>query len=771
MLKKIAIGLVIILVSLTWFRVVRAGEMDNLSAADKAKLLSRLNSQTPVTTKERQYQTPEIFSADEEATDIDPVGSAEPTVERHGLAIMTSFDDLEPFGSELFKSSAGAAVPVDIPSASDYVLGPGDNLIVYLWGNVEREYNLTVDREGQVVIPKVGTLVAYGQSLESFTTLIQKRLQKIYSDFEVAVSLGKIRSIRVYVAGEVVNPGAFTVSSLTSMFNVVYQAGGPNHRGSMRAIRLMRNGAQVAEIDFYDFLLHGNNASDVRLQTGDVIFVPVTGARVAIRGEVNREAVYELKGQEKASDLLALAGNATPEAHLSRVMLERITGRREWEVLDLNLADSVAAAQVAMMDGDRITVSSIFQARTNMVAIYGMVRHPGYYERNDSTRISDLVGDGQLQPYDVYMSRANLFRRYPDRRTEVIPFDLQAIVDGESNCDMLLSDRDSIHIYSINEVERDKYVFIEGEISKPGRYPLYSGMKVEDLIFLAGSYNEGAMRHRAEIARLDSVGDVHLFDVYLDRPDSTRDKLLAENDHIYVRKIPQWEMDRSVTIEGEVLYPGEYTLSDRRETLYGLLNRAGGFTPNAFPKGIIFKRNGIQDNLDRMDVATVLERSTPIEEDSLGNRQRSEMFNFDMAAMNRIIIDMDKIVESDGVEGDIVLEPDDKIYIPSIPSGISVMGAVGANGTLKYVPGRSVKQYIKRAGDFTRQADKKATRLIRADGEVRSGGSALGMKVDLGDVIIVPSKVEKERNWFKTVSTALGATTGLLTSIYIVSKL
>ncbi|MFQ6008331.1 MAG: SLBB domain-containing protein, partial [Candidatus Zixiibacteriota bacterium] len=738
--------LIIVLVSLNWFKVVVAQDLDNLTVQEKLQMLLEQQKKSAQKAEHESYRSPAIFDESEKLRPISGPVPQNPTntgtetgnedlARPLGGNRMPEFEQLQPFGMEMFRGSSEINPPTDIASADDYVLGPGDNLIIFLWGRVEKEYNLTLDREGKVFIPKVGELVGWGLTLKQFTHLAKKRFSKVYTEFDLTISLGRIRSMRIYVTGEVKRPGAYTVSSLTSLFNALYIAGGPNERGSMRNIKLMRSGKPRAEVDLYNLLLKGDNSTDVRLQTGDVIFVPVAGMRVAIRGEVNRSAIYELKGGETALDLLALAGNPTPLAYLDRVMLERISPKDEWEVLDLNLncEDSTAVDNIPLRDGDRLTVFSIFDAKINLVAIYGHVKHPGYYERNDSTYVSDLIKRGELRPYDVYYERADLFRRYPDRSTEVIPVNLRDVLSGNSAADFLLQDRDSLYVYSIGEVERDKYVYIEGEVKRPGRYPLYENMTVEDLIFLAGSYTRAAYRHRAEIARVDSLGDVSL--IYISLDDGTpQQTYLNEDDYVYIRQIPEWQLHRTVRIEGEVNYPGLYTLSRRDETLYQLLQRAGGFTKNAFPKGIILKRESVGENLIRLNVPELLERSQPIVEDSLGHLVKQNIFRFDYSLMNRVIIDIEKILATEGKEGDVILEPNDYIFVPSEPSGISVMGAVGANGTIKYVPNKNVKYYIQRAGNFTRQADKKGVRLIRAEGEVISGGGTLGKRVELGDV-------------------------------------
>ncbi len=771
--------LVIILVSITWFRAVLAQDLSSLSPEEIARLKARYEQQAAGTPQQQPnvYRSPQIFD-DTLPTKSYPnpsSGSTLPDSAQTGFESgdrMPAFEDLRPFGMELFRQSAETSPPSDIASADDYILGPGDNVIVYLWGRVEREYDLTLDRDGKVFIPKVGDVIAWGLTLDQFRDRMKKHLSKVYSDFDLTTSLGKIRSIRIYVTGEVRYPGAYTVSSLTSVLNAIFAAGGPNERGSMRNIKVMRNGTATAEVDLYDLLLAGNNSTDVLLRTGDAIFVPVAGARVAVRGEVKRSAIYELKGDQTIRDVLALAGNPTAQAYLNRVMLERIDSSGQWEVRDLNLlCDSTGPCDdIAMTDGDRVTVYSIYDRRTNMVAIAGQVKHPGVYERNDSTRVADLIKRGQLAPFDVYFERADVFRHYPDRRVEVIPINLASAIAGALSDNILLQDRDSLHVYSINDVQRDKYVYIEGEVEKPGRFPLYDRMTAQDLIFLAGSFRRGANRDRAELARLDSLGNVTVQHLALNDPVQILTPL-QEDDHLYIRQIPEWEYDRSVRVAGEVAFPGTYWLTGTKETLYDLLGRAGGFTENAFPRGIVFERKTIGDNLAYLKVPQLIEQSQPLRIDSLGNPIKDQVFKYRPETMNRIILDMDRLLASQGRQGNIVLEPGDQITVPSEPSGISIMGAVAANGTLKFQEGRKVKDYIKRAGDFTHQADKKGTRLIRAGGEVFAGGGVLGEKVEMGDIIVVPSEVKHSHNWLKTVSGVLGATTGILTSVYLVTKL
>ena len=778
---------VIVLVSLSWFKDLLAQDLSDISDEQKKELMKLYKSKKNAPTESQDvYSTPEIFEDSlsgierpsetrQEKKDVLAKHRSlknEETIEKGSTKQLAAFEELKPFGYELFESSTETNPTVDIATTSDYVLGPGDNILVYLWGRAEKEYNLTFDREGKVFIPQVGEIIGWGLTLEQFKAQSKKQFSKVYSDFDLTISLGKIRSIRIYVTGEVKRPGAYTVSSLTSLFNAIYTASGPNERGSMRNIKLMRSGKPAAIVDLYKFLLEGDNSVDARLETGDLIFVPVVGTRVAIRGEVKRPAWYELSGEETALNLLHLAGQPTAEAHLDRVMLERVAGKAEWEVLDLNLNPNTTKPvdDVPLRDGDRVTVYSIFDFKRNMISIAGHVKHAGYYERNDSTRVADLITRGQLQPYDVYYKRADLFRRHTNNRTEIIPIDLKAALENDPTQNLLLRDLDSLKVYSINEVEWDRTVFIEGEVKRPGVFQLYDSMTVEDLIFLSGSFKRSADRHEAEIARIDTYGNVEIITVNLQN-ERDRKSQLKEDDQLYIRRIPDWKEDRAVVIEGEIKYPGEYMLVNSEETLYGLLKRSGGFTERAFPKGILFERASIEDNLNRLNVDKLIERTQPIVEDTLGNRYREQLFEYDPATMRRIVIDIDKLIETEGRVGNVTLQPNDRIFVPMVPSGVSIMGAVGANGTIQFAGGKKPDHFIKFAGGYTRQADKSEVRLIKANGQVYSGGRAMGQSVDLGDMIVVPTKIERKSSWFKNLATAVSAATGILTSVYIVSKL
>ena len=765
---------ILILVSISWFRplIAQTVSEDDLELIKKNPELYHQLLQQRGRSATNRYSTPPIYDSREVGGGVSQVA-----VQPEAPAIETT-GALRPFGHEMFEREADLSAPIEIANGGDYVLGPGDNVLIYLWGKVEREFNLTIDRQGKVFTPPIGEIVAWGQTLDDFRDNLHAKFSRVYSDFDLNVTLGKIRSIRVYLIGEVKRPGAYTVSSLTTFFNALYQAGGPNERGSLRHIRLLRGGKLIREIDLYDFLIYGDNSMDMRLRSGDAIFVPVVEAQVFVAGEVRRPAIYELSGDETAADALILAGGATVMGYLSKVSLERMAQGSEPRLIDLNLdpdipeSDSASDKNFALLSGDRITVVARYDVQRNYVAVGGMVKQPGRYQRSADRMLSELIIDAELRPDDVYFERMNIFRTHPDNRREVIAVSLQALMDEKTRAavDMALQDRDSAHIYSINEIKRVKHVNIGGEVKFPGQYELFDNMRLSDLIFLSGNLKRAAYMHRAELARTDSSGEVTLTYINLSTPMVER-TILEEDDQVSIRQIPEWNLNRKVTIDGEVMFPGEYTLAARDETLWSLIQRAGEFTDAAFPSGLSLERQSISQSIFRHNLDRVVASSAELREDSLGNVRRRESVSYDAASLNRIIVDVPRIINSAGKEGDVILQPGDRIYVPRTPSGISVLGAVGANGTIRFEDKRKPKYYLERAGGFTKQADKDGMKLVKADGRVYSGSAARKQLVELGDAIVVPSEIKKDRNFMKSLSSLVTVISGLATSVFVITKL
>ena len=771
---------VIILVYINWIRDGLAQSLTDQTEAYRELVKAKSGLPVPET---GSYTTPPIFGDDEQAptdsslaqhrrmsaTTASPTENAPSAQESaDGQLVLPQKSAVTRFGRNLFTSPhVGEINTALIPE--DYLLGPGDNLIISLWGRVQQEWNLTVDRSGRIFIPKVGEIAAWGMTLNEFENRLDAQLSKVYTGYERRVTLGKIRTIKVFVYGEVNAPGGYAISALSTLFNSLYMAGGPTDNGSFRDIRLIRD-QKTLTVDLYDFLIDGDKTCDVALLSGDVVFVPLVGAQATIRGEVKRPGIYELLGGEMVTDLINLAGGPTADAYLGRLMLDRIGDNDSRKVIDLNLSGD-AKTDLPLADGDDLSIFSIYQMRDNVVWVNGMVKHPGTFERTEGMRVSDLLVKGQLLPNRVFFERADLYRHHHDGRVEIVAVNLQSIVSGDSTSNITLTDLDSLYIYSTDEVGRARFVFIEGLVQKPGQYPLYESMTVSDLIFLAGNFKESAYMLDAELARIDSSGETHLISVPLDRAGKNDRLPLQENDRLFVRQIPGYQLHRMVTIEGEVNFPGRYSLTKNNETLWQLVQRAGGFTDRAFPVGTVFKRAAIAADLERMDIDHILAQSKPLMADSSGTLQPVSTVEFKPSSMDRIIIDMERLIKYSGTEGDFKMQTGDYIYVPDVPTGISVLGEVCANGTIKYQQGRKVGYYLEQAGGFTKRADKGEIRLIKANGRVYSSGGVSGKRVDLGDVIVVPAEIKKDRDWLKYISTSLSVLTGVATSIFIIDRL
>ncbi|MCK4225205.1 MAG: SLBB domain-containing protein, partial [candidate division Zixibacteria bacterium] len=484
-------------------------------------------------------------------------------------------------------------------------------------------------------------------------------------------------------------------------------------------------------------------------------------------------------------DLINLAGALKPTAYLERVMVDRIANQDQRLLLDVNLYDqsTIARQNLKLKDGDDVSIFSIFDLIENLVWIDGKVKHPGTFQRNPGMRVWDLIKGGEQLQKDAYLLRADLIRTYPDERKEIIPINLEKVLVKDSSENMLLMDKDSLKVYGYWEVKRKKFVAINGTVKNPGKYPLYENMKLSDLIFLAGNPLRNAYLLRAEIAHLNpgkpaDITYLNLKDLYADSQDFVVkqnpgvDIFLKEDDQIFIREIPEWSLQKIVTLDGEVMFPGKYALEKEKETLYHLLQRAGGLTPQAFPRGVVFVRSGIIQDIGRRDIDQVVKSTQLLERDTLGNITPPSVTPFNPGKLNRVVIDLPKILKEKGGEGDIVLQDGDAIFVPQIPSETQVVGSVGSGGSsISFLEGKKVKYYIDRAGGYTINSDKNQTRLIKGNGRVISGGSLRGRRVELGDVIVVPQKIKKDKNWMKSFANAAAILSGVATTIFVIDKL
>jgi protein involved in polysaccharide export with SLBB domain len=729
-------------------------------------------------------------------------------------------DSLQLFGFDFFRAGAAAFQEIEeVPVPSDYRLGPGDKVIINLWGRVDKTYNLTVDREGKIFIPEAGAMTAWGQTLEEFEGHSTKVLERVYSDFEINVMMGRVRSMRVYVLGEAKQTGAYTVSALSTFMNVLHQAGGPTERGSLRRLRLMRGGRIHKTIDLYEMLLHGEGATAVNLQSNDAIFVPVIGPTVAVRGEVKRPAIYELVGGETVEDVIELAGGMTAEAYSHRVQITRVDSHGDRGVIDVDLTDE-SLSTMTIADGDAVELVAVDLMIEKTVELSGWVKYPGTYALRPGMHISDLLREGDVLRPDSYLPRAVIRRRLPDGTHQLIPVNLNRLLghddrygalgqspgllaatdgdylggpsgsgDGSSSsfreapyygtgttleADPELQPLDELTIYSAEEMGWRYHVTIDGHVRSPGRYDLTRGMRLSDLIFEAGGIDPQAYQARAEIVRIDESGRNQVLAVDLEQllghGDETVDLELEREDAVYVRKTPDRREPEKVVIEGEVRFPGPYSLTYPGERLSEVLARCGGPTEYAFLEGAVYIRESIvqdvsRQGLDKIFMSFQVDSTTGIPMHAAPWLQRYEP---EFVASGRVAIDLPKLLATGDPQYDVVLQDGDTLIIPRKPSEVPVTGYVASSGAIHYVPGKDVAYYLDRSGGVTPSGDKGGVRLVRANGQVIQASG--GTRVELGDAVMVPPRNPRDGEtlrWLRDFSMSM---LGVAATVFIVSR-
>ena len=686
--------------------------------------------------------------------------------------------ELKLFGYDIFENADETFKPGinDLPPDS-YTFGPGDNVLVNVWGRVNIELVLTVDREGKVFVPKVGDIIAAGATLEQFKERLNEKLSKAYSGYNLSVSYGKLRQITVYVFGEVKKPGGYTMSSLANMLNALYIAGGITETGSLRNIQIIRNTRVAGTYDLYSLLLKGDNGGDLKLFSGDVVHVPVIGPLVAISGEVKRPAIYELNGNETVVDALKLAGGLTPEAYLASISLDRVGPNDSRLLLDLDLADSSMTGQsnTMLQDGDKLNIYSIYDFHENLVQLTGHVKHPGLFGLIDGMGILDLIDYGEQLKENTYIKRADLYRTNDDATKTLITINLEAALAGDTLSNIPLEPMDSVAVYSYDQVNREKLVHISGEVKNPGDYQLYNSMKISDLIFQAGNITRQASLVRCEIARVHSGNQTEIIKINLEdvllKSIPQKDIELAEDDCVFIRSIPDWRPVQMITVEGEVMFPGQYAIRNKDEHLSDIIARAGGLAPSAFPEGAIYIRKSIEKQVEQRNIGQIIVNTQELVRDTSGNIITDYQFKYDPFLLNRIVIDLPGLLAAPGSPKDIVIADSDYVYIPTHPSGVQVIGSVAFNGTITYAKSQKAKYYLSQAGGLTPDGDDKGMRLVKANGKVYYGRKAKRQKIELGDAIVVPSRIKKNTDWSKTLTTTATIVGSMATTILVVDRL
>jgi polysaccharide biosynthesis/export protein len=707
---------------------------------------------------------------------------------------------LKPFGYDLFQGNPSTFAPVsDIQVPMDYVVGPGDTINIQLYGNAPASYTLTVGRDGRVNFPKLGPILVSGMSFDAARAVIEQHVAQQMIGNHVSVTMGDLRSIRVFVLGEAEKPGSYTVSGLSTMTNALFVSGGVKKIGSLRNIELKRNGRLVTVLDLYDLLLHGDTSGDRQLMPGDVIFIPPIGDTVSVYGAVRRPAIYELKAEKNVEQVVNVAGGLLPDADGMLVQMERIQPSRQRAMHNIDLTAGAGRA-TEVINGDKLRVPAIRPTLENSVELSGYVFRPGAFEYHAGLRLSDILGS-----FDELRPNADqhyiMIRRQvpPEQKVEVVSADLERALGAKgSAADPELRPRDHIFVFDLSASRErtvaplirdlelqatpekpDQIVSVDGQVKAPGRYPLEPGMRVSDLIRAGGSLEDAAYGGEAELTRYEVAGgdarQTELISVNLAairRGDSHADLQLKPYDVLIIKITPQWEDPGSIVLEGEVRFPGTYPIH-RGETLHSVLQRAGGFTDLAFVEGAVFIReelkrrekeqlelltNRMQSDLTSLSLvalatsaATASAGVNPAQGLEIGQQLITQLR--DTKPVGRLVIDIDRVMKGPaGVPGDVVVRGGDKLIVPKQTQEITILGEVQSPTSHIFQPGLTRDDYIAKSGGATQKADRKRIYVVRANGDVVSGGRAgwfrrtQDVEIRPGDTIVVPLDTERVRS-------------------------
>ena len=691
---------------------------------------------------------------------------------------------LTQFGYSFFKEASAFAPVVDIPVGPDYIVGPGDTLIVTTWGSVEGTWSLEINRSGEISLPKVGAVKVWGVTFAKLPDVLRASLSQAFKNVQLNVTMGKLRVMKVYFVGEVSSPGGYNISALSTVINALSAAGGPTKHGSLRAIQILRGDKVVETVDLYDFFLKGDKSRDLRLQPGDTVYVPIIGRVAGIDGNVKRPAIYELKNETNLKELIELGGGFNPSGYLNRLQILRLDAHSKKLVADFSLDPKLSAreldekiAGIAIQDQDLVKIFPIdFTVRDN-VRLDGYVLRPGPYALKPGMRVRDLIGADNLLP-ESYSETIEITRLVPpDLHPEKIYVNLDRAMQGNENDNILLTEFDKVRIFSRWEMQEMPRIRIGGEVLKPGDYRLTEKMTLRDLIYTAGNVKKTASLKNAEITRntISKEGVVsHLINVDLDealKGNPTDNILLKDMDEVVVRRIPEWkeETERYATLSGEVLYPGVYPIL-RGEKLSSVIRRAGGYTERAYLKGAKFTRKSVaemqQKRMDEIIARTEQEIMRKQQELSAVATSKEELeatrsaLNGMMAsleklkqakALGRISIALGPLNKLKGSSYDLVLQGGDALEIPQSTNSIMVAGEVYNPTTVIQLPDKDVAFYLKKAGGPTTNADKSEMYVIRTDGTVVSSREMKGffsngfmdMPLDAGDTVVVPQELDK----------------------------
>ena len=659
------------------------------------------------------------------------------------------------FGRNIFNTRNLTFEPsVNVATPLNYRLGPGDEVIIDIWGASQNTIRQQISPDGTINIQKIGPVNLNGLTISEANDYLKKTLNKIYNGLnntndptsDIRLTLGSIRTIQINVMGEVVQPGTYSLSSFSTVFHALYRAGGVSDIGSLRNVQLVRNGKNIATIDVYQFIMKGNIQDDIRLQEGDVVIVPAYDILVKIDGKVKRPMRFEMKKDENLSTLISYAGGFDADAYTRSLRVVRQNGQ-EYEV---NTVKDLDYSVYKMRNGDVVTAEAILNRFTNKLEIRGAVYRPGIYQLNGKLNtVRELVNEAQGLTGDAFLNRAVLYRQREDLTTEVIPVDIKAIMDGTSP-NIILAKNDILYIPSIHDLEDRGDVVIHGEVAKPDSYPYADNMTLEDLIIQAGGLREAASVVRVDVSRRiknprstvdnDTIGQIYTFSLKEGFViDGTPGFVLQPYDEVYVRRSPGYQAQQNVVVEGEILFGGSYAMTSREERLSDLINKAGGTTNYAYLRGAKLTRVATEGEKKRMgDVIRLMSRQLgEAMMDSLGVRVEDHF---------TVGIDLEKAIANPGSASDLVLREGDVVFIPKNTNTVTINGAVMVPNTVSYMAGKNIDYYLNQAGGYSDNAKKSKKFIVYMNGQVTKVKGSGKKQIEPGCEIIVPSKSKKRTN-------------------------
>lgn len=671
------------------------------------------------------------------------------------LAYQDSIRENQVFGRNIFNTKNLTFEPsLNIATPPNYRLGPGDEVIIDIWGASQNTIREEISPDGTINIQKIGPVSLSGLTVSEANEYLKNALNKIYNGLsdtsdpssDIRLTLGNIRTIQINVMGEVVQPGTYALSAFSTVFHALYRAGGVSEIGSLRNVQLVRNGKNIANVDVYDFIMKGNTQDDIRLQEGDVVIVPAYEALVKIKGKVKRPMRYEMKKDESLSTLIQYAGGFDADSYTGSLCIIRQNGM-EYEVNTVKAPDY---GNYAMKNGDVVTAEAILNRFTNKLEIRGAVYRPGIYQLSESLNtVRALIDEAKGLTGDAFLNRAVLYRQRENLTTEVLPIDLKTVINGTSP-DIALMKNDSLHISSIHDLEDWGNVTIHGEVANPESYPYADNMTLEDLIIQAGGLLEAASTVRVDISRRiknpqsttsdKTIGQMFTF--------SLKDGLVIDGqpgfilqpyDEVHVRRSPGYQPQQNVIVEGEILFGGTYALTSREERISDLVKKAGGATNYAYLRGAKLSRIANSGEKKRMENVIQLMRRQLGEAmmDSLGIQVEDTI---------TVGIDLERALTRPGSTADIVLREGDIISIPKYSNTVAIDGAVMVPNTVSFMEGENIDYYINQAGGYADNAKKGKKFIVYMNGQVTRVKGNGKKQIEPGCEIIVPSKSKRRTN-------------------------